>query len=65
MKDKTLHRHDYYVILPVLPELREKYDFIPALTGEYSSKNKNISVKELKILLTDATSEILIFSSRS
>ena len=58
---RTVERGDYYAILPVLPELRDEQDFTPALTGEYSSKDKNISVEELKILLTDASSEISTF----
>jgi len=58
---RTVERGDYYAILPVLPELRDKQDFTPALDGEYSSKDKNISVEELKILLTDASSEISTF----
>ena len=58
---RTVERGDYYVILPVLPELREEKDFTPALGGEYSSKDKNISVEELKVLLTDASSEISAF----
>ena len=62
---RTTERGDYYVILPVLPELREERDFTPALTNEYSSKDKNISVEELKILLTEASSEISIFSNHT
>jgi len=62
---RTAERGDYYVILPVLPELREEQDFIPALSGEYSSKDKNISIEELKTLLIDASSEISIFLTNS
>jgi FlaA1/EpsC-like NDP-sugar epimerase len=58
---RTVERGDYYVIMPVLPELREEKDFTPALEGEYSSKDKNISISELKTLLTDASSEISTF----
>jgi len=58
---RTVERGDYYAILPVLPELRDEQDFTPALDGEYSSKDKNISVEELKTLLTDASSEISTF----
>lgn len=58
---RTTERGGYYVIMPVLPELRGEKDFIPALTGEYSSKDKNISVEELKILLRDAGEEIAQF----
>jgi FlaA1/EpsC-like NDP-sugar epimerase len=58
---RTIERGDYYAILPVLPELRETEDFTPALTGEYSSKDKNISVPELRNLLSDASEEIAAF----
>ncbi len=61
---RTVERGDYYAILPVLPELREEQDFAPALTGEYSSKDKNISVEELKTLLTDANAEISTFLTK-
>ncbi len=62
---RTVERGDYYVILPVLPELRDEQDFTPALDGEYSSKDKNISIEDLKILLTDASSEISTFLNNS
>ena len=47
--------------MPVLPELREEQEFTPALTGEYSSKDKNITIEELKILLSAASDEIANF----
>jgi len=59
---RTVERGDYYVILPMLPELREEQDFTPALDGEYSSKDKNVSIENLKKLLADASSEIMAFS---
>ncbi len=59
---RTVERGDYYVILPVLPELREEKDFTPALESEYSSKDKNITVPQLRELLADAGSEIATFS---
>lgn len=58
---RTVERNGYYVIMPVLPELREKEDFTPALTSEYSSKDDNISVADLKTLLGGAGSEIAAF----
>jgi UDP-glucose 4-epimerase len=58
---RTVERDGYYVILPVLPELREEIDFTPALESEYSSKDKNVSVDELKLLLGDANEEIARF----
>ncbi len=58
---RTVERGDYYAILPVLPELREEKDFTPALTGEYSSKDKNVTVSQLRELLANASSEIAAF----
>lgn len=58
---RTVERGDYYVILPVLPELRETEDFTPALAGEYSSKDDNISIVELRELLSSAGGEIQRF----
>jgi hypothetical protein len=49
------------VILPVIPELRGADEFTPALDGEYSSRDKNISIDELKKLLSDADKEIARF----
>jgi len=60
---RTVESGDYYVILPVLPELREPGEFVPALTAEYSSKDKNISVAELRELLGSASDEIKHFLS--
>lgn len=58
---RTVERGDYYAILPVLPELREEKDFTPALTGEYSSKDKNVTVSQLRELLANASDEIAAF----
>lgn len=58
---RTVERGDYYAIMPVLPELRDDEDFTPALTTEYSSKDDNISIEQLKILLRDASEEISAF----
>jgi FlaA1/EpsC-like NDP-sugar epimerase len=62
---RTVERNGYYVILPVLPELRDESDFVQALESEYSSKDKNISVEELKVLLGDASQEIASFLTAS
>ncbi|HQU83941.1 MAG TPA: polysaccharide biosynthesis protein [Pyrinomonadaceae bacterium] len=58
---RTVEREGYYVILPVLPELRAEKEFSPALNGEYSSKDLNISVDELRDLLGQANEEIAKF----
>lgn len=58
---RTVERDGYYVIMPVLPELRESEEFTPALESEYSSKDDNISVDELKSLLGGSSEEIARF----
>lgn len=61
---RTSERKGYYVIHSILPELRdggEDANFQPALSGEYSSQNDNITVADLRQLLTDASSEIASF----
>jgi FlaA1/EpsC-like NDP-sugar epimerase len=55
---RTVSRGDYYVILPVLPELRGQDDHQSALTTEYSSRDNNMTGQPLLDLLTGATSEI-------
>ncbi|MBE7516519.1 MAG: polysaccharide biosynthesis protein [Chloracidobacterium sp.] len=60
---RTIESGGYYVILPVLPELRDIDKITPALTSEYSSRNDNISVSELRELLSGASSEIERFMS--
>ena len=55
---RTVERGHYYVILPVLPELRDETDHTPALESEYSSKDNNLGVDELRELLEVANKEI-------
>lgn len=55
---RTVERGDYYVILPVLPELRDKTHVSAALATEYSSKDNNLTGSELRDLLLTAGSEI-------
>ena len=55
---RTVDGGDYYVIRPVLPELRADGELEPALTGEYSSKDANLNVEELRQLLSSASDEI-------
>jgi FlaA1/EpsC-like NDP-sugar epimerase len=60
---RTVERNGYYVILPVLPELRgEAADFAPALLNEYSSQHDNLDVPALRDLLVGASKEIELFS---
>lgn len=49
---------DHYVIRPTLPELRSSEKFVPALTAEYSSKDNNLPVDQLRRLLGSANDEI-------
>lgn len=58
---RTIERGDYYVIMPTLPELRYLQEFEPALQGEYSSKDDNVSLDVLARLLGDADQEIARF----
>lgn len=62
---RTVEAGDYYVIRPVLPELRGEAELIPALTAEYSSKDNNLSVDALRSLLGSANDEIGRFLSAS
>ena len=55
---RTIKRGDYYVILPVLPELRADDNSDSVLNTEYSSKDLNISISELQTLLGNADDEI-------
>ncbi len=45
---RTISRGEYYVILPMLPELRDPEPFTPALTGEYSSSEVNLEGAALR-----------------
>ncbi len=58
---RTIERGDYYVILPVLPELREDTEMQDTLQSEYSSKDLNISIEELKTLFSESSEEIAQF----
>lgn len=58
---RTIEQGEYYVILPVLPELRDGADFVQALENEYSSRDNNISVADLRELLASASDEIRFF----
>ena len=55
---RTVARGAYFVILPILPELRTEAAPQPALSGEYSSRDGNLSGKPLLDLLMGATKEI-------
>ncbi|CAN5521188.1 polysaccharide biosynthesis protein [soil metagenome] len=58
---RTVERGDYYVIRPVLPELREETTGESALTAEYSSRDNNLTGDDLRDLLYGASDEIRQF----
>ncbi len=58
---RTVESGDYYVIQPVLPELRDSETSENALTSEYSSKDNNISGEQLRELLSQAGDDIQRF----
>lgn len=62
---RAVERGDYFVILPVLPELRHERVDRPVLDGEYSSQKTNIGVEELKDLLRAAMGEIQEFADEA
>lgn len=55
---RTVERGNYYVILPVLPELRDGESVENAPANEYSSKDGNIAGVELRTLLMQAGDDI-------
>ena len=62
---RTVEIGDYYVILPVLPELRSEEKIEPALETEYSSQDDNLSIDDLRVLLRGAGGEIAKFIAAS
>jgi FlaA1/EpsC-like NDP-sugar epimerase len=60
---RTFDDTDFYVIEPVLPELRTDQPGRSALTAEYSSKDNNLGVDDLKDLLISAGGDIERFVS--
>lgn len=60
---RTVERGNYFVILPVLPELRSESVPNPVLKAEYSSENTNIGREDLKRLLDRAMDEVAAFAN--
>lgn len=54
---RTIERDGYYVITPMLPELRSTPIEQPALTGEYSSADVTLSQADLRELLAQYLAE--------
>jgi UDP-glucose 4-epimerase len=59
---RTRPAGDYYAIKPMLPELRTGSDSEPALASEYSSKDDNMNVAQLRDLLASSAAEINRFA---
>ena len=57
-RHRTTERGGYYVICPVVPELREAEIGNPPLTGEYSSENVTLTQETLSALLAPHISGI-------
>ncbi|HEY2867193.1 MAG TPA: polysaccharide biosynthesis protein [Pyrinomonadaceae bacterium] len=55
---RTYDGDDHYIIQPVLPELRKDDGEQIALTTEYSSKDNNLNVAQLRDLLSSSSDEI-------
>ena len=55
---RTREEGDYYAIQPMLPELRTSTAPESVLSTEYSSKDNNLSVEEIKGLLADSKTDI-------
>ncbi len=60
---RTRPAGDYYAIQPVLPELRSEGDSEPVLESEYSSKDANLSVEQIRQLLEASQAEITRFAA--
>ena len=52
---RTVERAGYYVICPMLPELRRQVVDVPALQSEYSSSQVTLGLAELRTLLATYT----------
>ena len=55
---RTRDAGDYYAIQPMLPELRSEAGEDAALSSEYSSRDGNLSVDDLRELVASAKNEI-------
>lgn len=60
---RTREAGDHYAIQPVLPELRDAGEDEAALTSEYSSKDGNLSVEQLRELISGSGAEIARFAA--
>jgi FlaA1/EpsC-like NDP-sugar epimerase len=60
---RTVERGDSYVVLPLLPELRQTQAIVPALDREYSSEFDHATPDELRALLLGAGRSFLAVAS--
>jgi FlaA1/EpsC-like NDP-sugar epimerase len=60
---RTRHAGEYYAIQPMLPELRTPDDAEKALTSEYSSRDANLSIEQIRTLLDSTQAEINRFAA--
>lgn len=60
---RTAPSGEYFVIKPVLPELRDSSFGLTPLESEYSSRSGNLSVPEIRALLHSADKEITRFAA--
>ncbi len=51
---RTTEREGYYVVRPILPELRGGVSDAAVLTGEYSSRDNPLDQKALRLMLAEA-----------
>ena len=62
---RTYDGGDYFIIRPVLPELRKELGAETPVTSEYSSKDNNLNLEELTQLLRSSSDEIGRFLTAS
>lgn len=60
---RTRQAGDYYAIQPMLPELRHSGETEAVLESEYSSRDDNLSVDQLRELLASSVGEINRFAA--
>jgi FlaA1/EpsC-like NDP-sugar epimerase len=58
---RTYDAGDHFVVRPVLPELRQSTEGQTPLVTEYSSKDNNISIEQLRGLLRSSSEEMARF----
>lgn len=62
---RTVERGEYYVILPMLPELANGVKVLPGLLREYSSEHATVCAEDLARLLQTADTSLYALESKS